>query len=348
MSKVRVAVVGCGSVSNSYVPHLANNPYVELVSVCDNRIEYAKRHAEKFNIATHFSDVDRMIKEVKIDLLVNLTSMPFHGPLNRKALEAGMNVWCEKPISTDLADAHDLMKLAQRKGVNLWGAPNSPLSPAFAELSKIVHNGEIGKACAAQGFYGHGGTTWGPWFYRKGGGSLFDLGVYNVTTLSALLGPVQSVMAMAAIAVPQRVIEGENVVVEADDNTALVMDHGHGVLSVIQTGFVFQRQKEDWTIQVMGTQGAAVMEGYDWGPAGVQICDGQTGVWSRRCTDQQNYAWEGGASYIAECLATGKQPRIHGEHALHVLEIMLSALQSSETGRKVNIESNFPWETYRY
>ncbi|HLI87807.1 MAG TPA: Gfo/Idh/MocA family oxidoreductase [Ktedonobacteraceae bacterium] len=350
MSKVRVAVVGCGSVSQKYVPDLKQSSAVELVAVCDNRVEFARRHAETYAIERYFSDIDRMLAEVDFELLVNLTPMQFHAPFNRKGLEAGRNVWCEKPIATNLADAHALIELARSRGVKLWGAPNSPTSPAFETMAKILACGEIGRACVAHGIYGWSGPDWpgAAWFYQKGGGSLFDLGVYNVTTLTGLLGPARSVIAMAGAAVPERVIAGETVKVEADDNTALILDHGGAVYSVIQTGFVYGAQREDWTIQVIGTNGAMTMGGYDWAPADVAVYAGhqmrsEDRKWEVRWQDDGSYKWEHGAAYIAECLANGEQPILSGEHALHVLEVMLAALESAKSGRREPVESDFPW-----
>lgn len=353
MSKVRVAVVGCGSVSRSYIPHLKQSPYVELVAVCDSLVERAQQHAETHAIEHYFADIDQMLAEVEFDLLVNLTSMPFHAPFNRKALEAGKNVWCEKPIATDLAEAHELLKLARQRGVGLWGAPNSPTSPAFRHMAEVLANGTIGRAHVAHGIYGWSGPEWSgtEWYYKKGGGSLFDLGVYNITTLTGLLGPARNVVAMAGSAHAQRVIDGKAVPVESDDNTALILDHGNAVFSVIQTGFVYAAQREEWTIQVIGTGGAMTMGGYDWEPRNVMVYAGDqsktAGNWEVRCSEKNDYAWQGGATYIAECLATGQKPILSGEHALHVLEVMLATLQAAESGRRVQIESSFPWPLVR-
>src|SRR5205823_13764929 len=146
-------------------------------------------------------------------------------------------VFCEKPIATSLREGQLLLDQAQAHGVRLFGAPNAVTSPAFRCLAEIVASGEIGRVHAAHGRYGHGGPSWGPWFYRKGGGSLFDLGVYNITTLTGLLGPARGVVALSGIAVPERIVEGERVQVEADDNIMLLMDHGDAVFSCVQTGF---------------------------------------------------------------------------------------------------------------
>jgi predicted dehydrogenase len=345
MPTVRVAVVGCGSVSESYVPHLRESPHVELVAVCDNLVEKARKHAETHRIERYYDDLDRMLSDVDFDLLVNLTPMQMHAPFNRKGLEAGKHVWSEKPLATELRDGKELVDLAARRGLGLWAAPNSPCSPAFHTMAEILAGGEIGKATAAHGIYGWSGPDWPgtAWYYRQGGGALFDLGVYNVTTLTGLLGPARGVVALSGIAVPERVIDGETVPVIVDDNTALVLDHGDALYSSIQTGFVYRAQREDWTIQVIGTGGAMTMGGYDWEPRDVMVHLGDERGWHLRSGEQGTYKWHGGATYIAECLATGRRPILSAEHALHVLEVMLATGQAAQAGRRVAIESTFAW-----
>ena len=61
---------------------------------------------------------------------------------------------------------------------------------------------------------------------RPGGGSLFDLGVYNVTSLCALFGPARRVTAMVGVAIPERVVNGRRIQVEADDNAQVLLDFG--------------------------------------------------------------------------------------------------------------------------
>ena len=64
-----------------------------------------------------------MLRTLDFELLVNLTPMSWHAPINRKALEAGRNVWCEKPLAQDLTEAQALLVLARQRDVGLWGAP---------------------------------------------------------------------------------------------------------------------------------------------------------------------------------------------------------------------------------
>src|SRR5437899_11592331 len=111
--RMRIGVIGCGSVSNVYLPHLAACPYVELISACDIKPERAKRQAGRFHIPQHHPHIDDMLAGEAFDLLVNLTDMQEHEHLNRQALEAGKHIWSEKPIANSLAAGHALLDQAQ-------------------------------------------------------------------------------------------------------------------------------------------------------------------------------------------------------------------------------------------
>jgi predicted dehydrogenase len=191
VNRTRVAVAGCGSVSRPYLADLRHSPFVELVSVCDVARERARGRAAEFEVPHAFDDVDTLLRGPDFDLLVNLTPMPEHYPVNVKARRARKHVLSEKPLATSLADGIHLLEVARTQGVGLFGAPNAVTSPAFRCLAEIAGSGRIGSVFVAHGHYGHTGPNWGPWFYRRGGGSLFDLGVYNITTLTGILGPAR-------------------------------------------------------------------------------------------------------------------------------------------------------------
>ena len=73
------------------------------------------------------------------------------------------------------------------KNLRLWGAPAVVNSPQFAFMSKTIQEGKLGRIASAHGQYGHTGPTWSAFFYEKGGGSMPDLGVYNMATLTGFL-----------------------------------------------------------------------------------------------------------------------------------------------------------------
>ncbi len=350
-SRLKVGLIGCGNVSGSYLPHLTKQPYIDLVSVCDVIPERARKRAEQFKVPHVYPHIDEMLKGAPFDLLVNTTSMPSHFPVNEKALEAGRHVWSEKPMALRVKDAQHLLRLARRKGVHIWPAPTCVTSPQFRFMADTIASGRIGRVTAAHGVYGHGGVSWSGWFYEQGGGSLYDLGVYNVTTVTGLLGPVKEVVGMTTILNPTRKVEDRGEVrVTADENTMLIMHHGGGVLSHVQTGFVYfdnyrlpGRERQLYTMDFIGTKGAMHLQGWDWGPAGVDLAYEGENVLETHAQEPARYNWVAGASYVAECLLSRKESLITPEHGIHVLEVMNACHESQRTGRRISLETTFRW-----
>lgn len=349
--KIKVGVIGCGSVSRMYFPHLSKSPFVELVSACDIKYERAQAQAAKFNVPNTYRNIKEMLAGAPFDLLVDLTDMQEHEHLNREALQAGKHVWSEKPMANSYKAGKELLDLAKSRKLRFWGAPAVVNSPQFAFMSKAIQEGKLGKVSAAHAHYGHTGPTWSSFFYEKGGGSMPDLGVYNFGTLTGLLGPAKSVVAMTSIVTPTRKIDEKgDIKVEAEDNAIVVMDHGNGALSNVQCGFNYfdpygheGEGQEKPTITVWGTKGNLCLIGYDWAPHGVDLATMDDEKGKRYVTDAEGYVWEQGASVISESLSTGKEPLINAEHALHVLEVMQAARESSATGKKVNLISTFKY-----
>src|SRR5262245_29521015 len=107
--RIKVGVIGCGSVSHSYLPHLSKCPYVELVSACDIIPSRAEAQGKKFNIPNRYPHIDKMLAGAEFDMLVNLTDMREHERLNRQAIAAGKHVWSEKPMANSLDAGQQLL-----------------------------------------------------------------------------------------------------------------------------------------------------------------------------------------------------------------------------------------------
>lgn len=350
--KIKVGLIGCGSVSNMYLPHLSKSPYVELVSVCDIIPDRAKAQSEKYKVPNWYPQIDKMLAGAPFDLLINTTDMQEHGRLNRIALTAGKHVWSEKPMANTYKEGRALLDFAISKNLRLWGAPAVVNSPQFAFMAKTINEGKLGKLASAHAHYGHTGPTWSAFFYEKGGGSLPDLGVYNLATLTGLLGPAKAVTAMTSIVTTERTVDNKGKIkVEAEDNAMVLMDHGNGVLSHVQCGFNFfdpfgheGKGQERPTITVWGSGGNMALIGYDWAPFGVHVANSWDKPEGERFVpDPGTYVWQQGASVIAESLVTGQEPLIAAEHALHVLEIIEAARKSGQTGKRVMLKSKFKY-----
>lgn len=349
--KIKVGIIGCGSVSGQYLPHLSKSPYVELVSCCDIIYERAKHRATEFNIPASYPHIDQFLAGPAFDLMLTLTDMQEHGRINKQALLAGRNVWSEKPLANTYREGRELLDLAKQKQLRIWGAPAVVNSPQFAFMSKAIREGKLGKISSAHAHYGHLGPTWSAFFYEKGGGSLPDLGVYNLATLTGLLGPAKQVMAMTSIVTSERTVDNKGKIkVEAEDNAMVLMDHGNGVISHVQCGFNYfdpygheGKGQQSHTISVWGTKGNMGLVGYDWAPFGVDMATSDAEKPVRYVEDPGTYVWQQGASVISEAMVNGTEPLIAAEHALHVLEIIEAARASGMNGHKIQLQSTFKW-----
>ena len=349
--RIRTGVIGCGSVSHQYLPQLKKSPFVEVVSLCDIRYDRAQKQGEKFQVRNTYRNIEAMLAGESFEFLLDLTDMQQHEGINRRALSAGKHVWSEKPIANSLGAGQELLKLAKDKNVRLWGAPITVQSPQFAFMARQVAGGKLGRIAAAHADYGHTGPDWSAFFYEKGGGSMPDLGVYNLTSLTGLLGPVKNVTAMVSIVTPERTVGDKGrIKVTEEDNAMVLMDHGNGVISHVQSGFNYfnphghEGSKETrHTISIVGSEGFMGLVGYDWEPLGVDLATKEAPQMQRHVTDAQGYIWQQGAVLAAECLATGKQLLVTPEQALHVLEIITAARESSATGRRIALSSTFKW-----
>ena len=106
-----------------------------------------------------------------------------------------------------------------------------------------------------------------------------DLAVYNLTSLTGLLGPAKKVSAMVRIVTPERTVRDKGRIrVTEEDNAMVLMDHGSGVLSNVQSGFNYfnphghdGRNETRHTISIVGSRGYMGLVGYDWAPLGVDL-----------------------------------------------------------------------------
>lgn len=340
---VRIGFVGCGNVFGAYLSaaqRLEARGEAQVVAACGRA--HQRRLVEQAARGLRFStDHEDLVGDPAIDLVVILTPMATHAAIARAALAAGKHVLMEKPVATELDEAAALVALARRSGKHLLAAPFTPLSPTFRAMRARVHGGEIGVVTAARGRYGWAGPDWAPWFYQRGGGALFDLAVYDVTSLTALLGPVRRVTALTGIARPERAIGGGRVAVEVEDNAHLVLEHEGGCLSQVSCGFVMQQYRSPG-LELYGTAGTVQMLGDDWDPDGYELWRSDVGHWRVFKETDPEWPWTDGLRALVEAIRAGGPPPLPPEHAVHVLEVLLAARASGREGARQEVASRFP------
>lgn len=338
---VRVAIAGCGNVLSAYLPlveRLRRDGQVELVALCG--LEGQRAAIEAQWPGQFVSDYDRLLTRSDLDLVVVLTPMPLHAPMAAAALRAGKHVLLEKPLGVTLAEARDLVELSQDSPGHLMCAPFTFLSPTFQAIAGRIRRGDIGRVVSARGRYGWAGPDWSDWFYKAGGGALFDLGVYNLTSLTGWLGPVRRVSAMAGVAIPERVIQGRTVKVEAEDNIHVTLDFGDACLASVFAGFTLQQYRGPG-LELFGTEGTIYLLGDDWDPDGYEMWQNSANCWQLFKETAPEWPWTDGLRHLVECVRKGSAPVVGPDHALHVLEVMTLAQEAARDGRARLVESSF-------
>jgi predicted dehydrogenase len=342
-SVVRIGVIGCGSVASKYMQlaeQLQFRGQAQVVAACDIDAGRSQHMLDQYGVPRVTTRAQDIIEADNVDLVLVLTSMQEHFELTRAALQAGKHVLVEKPMATHLNEAAELVEMSKTSPGILHPAPHIILSQTYQTIWKRLHRGDIGRVLTARALYGWAGPWWGQWFYRLGGGALFDLGVYNVTSLTGLLGPVKRVTAMTGVALPDRIVEGKPMQIEAEDNAQVLLDFGNSVFAVVTTGFSLQQYRCP-AIELYGTTGTLQMMGDDWDPEGYELWQNAVGAWQVFAETDPAWPWVDGLRHLVECIRSGTKPIITPEHAYHVLEIMIKAQEAGKDGQAKMIDSTF-------
>lgn len=352
MARVKVGVVGCGDIANrNYLPGIvALKEKAELVAVCDIIKERAQRAKERFGAQEAYTDFEKMLARADIEGVVNLTHMPMHGPLSIAALEAGKHVYVEKPMAVTLADADREVELAREKGLKLCCAPPTFLSSMNQKVKEIIDSGAIGKICFARAHGSHGGparwegyTSDPTWFYQKTAGPVLDLAVYSIDTLTRVLGPVKRVTAFSGLAVPELTIlsqgaRGKRLRPEVDDTTLMLLDFGGIPIASVDGTYNLLASQGPW-IEFYGDKGTLNVPHFG---QELQLFQAESEApgWQTvkvETTDLDRMGLAVGINHWLDCILQDREPFLSGEHARHVLKVMLAAYESAETGRVVEL-----------
>ena len=216
---MRFAVVGCGYVADFYLATLASHPELELVGVFDRDPERARRFAE-FHHLDRFESLDQLLEDPRVELVANLTNPRSHYSVSRAALEAGKHVYSEKPLSTDLAEATELVELAERLGLILASAPCNLLGGTAQTMWKALRQGRIGTPRLAyaeiddgpkpiqdrSGWLSDSGIPW-PARDEFEMGCTLEHAAYYLSWFTAFFGPATRMTSFATVVMPDKGIE---------------------------------------------------------------------------------------------------------------------------------------------
>ncbi|HEX2948736.1 MAG TPA: Gfo/Idh/MocA family oxidoreductase [Armatimonadota bacterium] len=195
--KLKIGVIGLGSeqrgMGQRHVDGFRAHPQASVVALCDTNEEQLHRHAAHFAIDRVYTDAADMFEHEDLDAVSIATPNAFHAPLAIAALQHGLHVFCEKPMSITVSESEAMLAAARASGKNLMIDFIYRFSPMSYALKSQVDAGIIGDI-----YFGR--TVWhrrrrfpgfGGWFGQSalsGGGPLIDLGVHRLDLALWLMG----------------------------------------------------------------------------------------------------------------------------------------------------------------
>lgn len=342
----RVGIIGCGDVTNLYLPGTAPFASIELAACTDLDAERSAALAARGGFPS--VSMDALLADPTIEVVLVLTPPTAHAAVTRAAIAAGKHVYSEKPLATTRDDATAILGEAAAAGVRVGAAPDTFLGGGLQTARALIDEGAIGTPLAASAsFVTLGPERWHPnpeSFYAPGGGPLLDVGPYPVTALVSLLGPIAAVSAVGRGVGSERQIgagarAGSTVIAAVPTTVASTMLFESGVVGGLTASFdVAGSRMPD--LEVHGTAGSLSL-------GDPNAFDGEVRYRPRGADDWQDVPlrFDGsvgrgiGLADLIDGIRSSRPHRASGELAFHVLDVLLAMEAGTTSGHAEQIGS---------
>lgn len=349
--KLKTAVIGSGRISEEYLRNMTGVfSNLEVVACSSASMESARNRAAQFGIEARTNE--EIFSDPEIELVVVLVPAPAHAGLIRQALLAGKHVYTEKTMTVELSDARKLVALAKEKGLYFGSAPDTFLGDAWQTARKALDDGLIGQPISFSMNVNRNLDFMASLFEflrLPGGGFAYDYGVYYLTALVSLLGPVESLYSVVKNKAEERINcapmspdFGKPYRYENESQIYALLNLENGVTGTVSLNG--DSALQDLALfYIYGTKGVLKLTcANDFGgqvtlipssfdpeqakpqilPGTSPICDGNRGI---------------GPAEMANAILEGKAPRAGAEMALHVLDIIDKLMVSSQNHQPVPV-----------
>ncbi len=350
MAPIRVAIVGCGRISDLHILGYRNQDDARVVAVCDINRKRAWAKAKAWGVERVYTDYQQVLEDPEIDLVELLVPHDLHAPMTIAACQAGKHVSVQKPMALNVAEADQMIAAARAAGVVLRVYENFVFYPPHVQAKKMIEAGEIGEPQMIRIHVstGKSKTAWkvplSAWLWRFnekrcGGGPLvFDHGYHLFSLAYYFMGPVERVMAWIdrTPVVPTKYVDAPAVVMvqfKAPRRYG-VMDFAHTPNLVMESIYY----ADDDRVEIIGDRGIIFVnrctaKTVDLPPL-MLFRDGKT-----TAIPVDRFEWHDSfidcTRHLIGVLTRGGQPVLDGPTGKAVLQFTLAALISSRTGREV-------------
>ena len=253
----RVALVGCGRISQNHFDSVKQIDGLSFTAVCDIVESRAKSAGEQLGVPW-FTDYERMLRDAECDVVVIATPSGLHPQHGILAAKAGKHVISEKPMAITLASADALVHACDEAKVQLFVVKQNRLNPPIQLLRKAIEKGRFGRIYLAnttvrwarpQEYYDQ--AKWrGTWEFD--GGAFMNQASHYVDLMQWLCGPVESVVAKTATMARR---------IEAEDTGVAVLKFRSGALGTIEVTMLTYPKNLEGSITILGEKGTVKIGG---------------------------------------------------------------------------------------
>ena len=345
---IRIGILGCGKIAQvRHIPEYADNKDCELYGFYNPTKSRAEDMAKKYG-GKVYDTPEELLSDPNIDAVSVCAANYAHAELTIKALKAGKHVLCEKPMATNLADCEAMVAAAKESGKLLMIGQNQRLTAAHMMARKMVEDGTIGKVLSFRTSFGHGGPeTWAikpgkdTWFFDKSKaamGVMADLGIHKTDLIQFLLG--QKVVATTAMLTTLDKRGADDELIGVDDNAICIYKMADGTVGTMTASWTYYAAEDNSTV-LYGSKGEIRI--YDDPAHSIVLkkpgCEPEYfDVEQIQTNDNQTKS--GIIDAWIDCVKEGKEPEINGESVLSAMRAVFASIQSSETGKTVEIPEN--------
>lgn len=355
---MNVGIIGCGFVADYYAATLPGHPELKLVGVADRDVTRARKFATHYG-SRCYSSPEELLADAGIDLVLNLTNPSSHYAVSKMCLMAGKHVYSEKPLATDLAQATELVELAESRGLAITSAPCNLLGETAQTMWKALRGNAVGAVRVVYAEMDEGlvhrmpyrqwaSASGTPWPYRDE----FEMGTtmehagYVLTWLPAFFGPAVSVTSFSDCLIPDK-LSGEKLESSAPDfavacirftsgvvarlTCSLIAPHDHSLRIVGDNGVLCTDDTWFYTKPVYIRRSTVIRRRHIWIPWNKRVPLVRKGQkYGYRGVQQMDFAR--GPAELAASVREQRPSRLPARYALHVNEILLAVQDGREGG----------------
>ena len=361
MNKVfKIGLIGCGHIAETYFRAEKYFNNIKIIKCADINEKASKRCALNFGIKS--VTVNELLKDNEIEIILNLTIPKAHYQISKKALINGKHIYSEKPLAINLNDGKKLLKISKKKKLYLGNAPDTFLGGGIQKSKELVEKNIIGNVKLGNAVFAFPGIQSyhpnpEPWFTKKEGGPVIDMGPYYITALVNLLGPAKKVTGTIIQGQKYRTIgigpkKGKKFKVECPTTyLSTITFKNDSVIRLTLSFDVIAHQRNH--IELYGEKGSMIVPDPNMFGGSVLTCNKLGDNWkefktskmplgrinirtqsSRANETPTNANYRGvGLSEMAYSIENKRKHLCSGEISLHVLDIITSIMKAARSGK---------------